>query len=438
MMEAVKGFSKLTKSEKIDVLNSLYFKNIEQSDFKAKLESFWHKSPKVQEIFDQFSENTISNFVFPYGVVPNFLLNNKSHTIPMVIEESSVVAACSKAAKFWSDRGGFHAEILGTEKIGQVHFTYEGDKPSLFEFFRQHKTHFVTSTETLCSNMKKRGGGLKSLELVDKTDLIPNYYQLYATFDTCDAMGANFINSVLEELAKVLKNKVAEVLGLPLNVIMSILSNYTPNCLVRASVRAKVIDLAQADIGMSGLEFCQKFILACKVAKVDVNRAVTHNKGIFNGIDAVVLATGNDFRATEACAHAYAAREGQYRGLSEARISGDEFIFSLEVPLSLGTIGGLTSLHPLAKISLEMLGSPSAQELMMIAAATGLAQNFAALRSLVTTGIQKGHMKMHLMNILNHFEATKDEREQASLHFQNEVISFVAVREFISKIRNYQ
>lgn len=437
-MEAVKGFSKLSKSEKIEILNALYFKDKEQNEFKTRLESFWHKSSKVQEIFDQFSENTISNFVFPYGVVPNFLLNGKSYTVPMVIEESSVVAACSKAAKFWFDRGGFKAEIIGTEKIGQIHFTFEGEKSSLFELYELHKTFLYECTEKLCQNMKARGGGLKSLELVDKTDLISNYYQIYATFETCDAMGANFINSVLEELAKAFSQKVNDVLNLPINVIMSILSNYTPNCLVKASVRASLSQLDQSDIGMSGAEFCQKFILATKVAQVDVNRAVTHNKGIFNGIDAVVLATGNDFRAIEACAHAYAARGGQYRGLSHAEISGDEFIFTLEVPLSLGTVGGLTSLHPLAKISLEMLGHPRAKDLMMIAAATGLAQNFAAIRSLVTTGIQKGHMKMHLMNILNHFEASIEERALASDHFQNEVISFVAVREFLSKIRKYQ
>jgi hydroxymethylglutaryl-CoA reductase len=188
---------------------------------------------------------------------------------------------------------------------------------------------------------------------------------------------------------------------------------------------------------MSPEEFASKFARAIRISKIDVTRATTHNKGIFNGIDAVVIATGNDFRAVEACGHAYAARDGQYRGLSDVKIEDGKFTFSLEIPLSVGTVGGLTSLHPIAKLSLGMLGEPNAQELMKVIATIGLAQNFGAVRSLVTSGIQKGHMKMHLMNILNHLEANHDEREAAKAHFANEIISFKGVREFIGKLRNY-
>jgi hydroxymethylglutaryl-CoA reductase len=156
-----------------------------------------------------------------------------------------------------------------------------------------------------------------------------------------------------------------------------------------------------------------------------------------NGIDAVVLATGNDFRAIEACAHAYAARDGQYRGLTQIEIENGVFTFSIELPLALGTVGGLTSLHPLAKISLEILGNPRASNLMEVAACIGLAQNFGALNSLVTSGIQKGHMKMHLFNILNHFEANEQEREDAKKHFSTEVVSVNAVREFLKVLRKY-
>jgi hydroxymethylglutaryl-CoA reductase len=184
---------------------------------------------------------------------------------------------------------------------------------------------------------------------------------------------------------------------------------------------------------MSGEEFAKRFERAVKIAKVDVNRAVTHNKGIFNGIDAVILATGNDFRAIEACGHAYAARDGQYRGLSSCSVKDGMFRFELSIPLALGTVGGLTNLHPLAKTTLDILGQPNASELMQIVACVGLAQNFGALRSLVTTGIQKGHMKMHLLNILNQLDANQEQIEHAKKHFVNKTVSFSAVREEINR-----
>jgi hydroxymethylglutaryl-CoA reductase len=219
---------------------------------------------------------------------------------------------------------------------------------------------------------------------------------------------------------------------------MCILSNYTPKCIVKSFVECKISELNDPSFGMTAEEFVEKFSRAVRISKIDVSRATTHNKGIMNGIDAVVLATGNDFRAVEASVHTHACRDGVYRGLSNVEIEGDTFRFSLEIPLAVGTVGGLTSLHPLAKYSLDLLGRPTSSKLMMVIATIGLAQNFAALRSLVTSGIQKGHMKMHLMNILNHLEATDSEREEAKKHFENEIISFKSVRDFISSKRNYQ
>jgi hydroxymethylglutaryl-CoA reductase len=181
--------------------------------------------------------------------------------------------------------------------------------------------------------------------------------------------------------------------------------------------------------------FADKFVKALRIAHLDPHRATTHNKGIFNGIDAVAIATGNDFRAIEACGHTYAARDGQYRSLSNAEVKDGVFRFWLDIPLAVGTVGGLTALHPLAKRSLEMLGSPSAMELMQIIAATGLAQNFAAVKSLVTTGIQTGHMKMHLMNILNHLEASEKEVMEALSFFRDKLVSFTSVREFLHLLR---
>ena len=215
---------------------------------------------------------------------------------------------------------------------------------------------------------------------------------------------------------------------------MSILSNYVPNCIVRAEVSCPVEELAEKHI-TNPQEFAERFVQAVQIAEVEPFRAVTHNKGIMNGVDAVVLATGNDFRAVEAGIHAYAAKSGQYSSLSHAKIENGIFTFWLEIPLALGTVGGLTSLHPLVKLSLEMLENPSAKELMQVVAVAGLAQNFAALRSLTTTGIQDGHMKMHLNNILNQFDASDDERILIRTHFKQHAVSHSAVVELIENLR---
>jgi hydroxymethylglutaryl-CoA reductase len=181
--------------------------------------------------------------------------------------------------------------------------------------------------------------------------------------------------------------------------------------------------------------YAEKFVQAVRIAQVEPYRAVTHNKGIMNGIDAVVLATGNDFRAIAAGAHAYAAKSGKYRSLTDARIENGVFYFWIEIPLALGTVGGLTKLHPLAKLSLEILGQPSARELMQIVAVAGLAQNFAALKALTTTGIQQGHMKMHLMNILNQLEANVSEKNVLSLQFQQKTVSYNEVAKALHSLR---
>jgi hydroxymethylglutaryl-CoA reductase len=186
---------------------------------------------------------------------------------------------------------------------------------------------------------------------------------------------------------------------------------------------------------MDAEALARRFAMAVRIAQIDPYRATTHNKGIYNGIDAVVLATGNDFRAIEACGHTYACRDGQYRSLSSCELRDNFFHFELKIPLAMGAVGGLTALHPLARKSLEILGNPSAEELMCITAAVGLAQNFAAVRSLITTGIQQGHMKMHLTNILNHLQATEEEAAAAQFHFQRETVSFSAVRSFIETSR---
>lgn len=429
MSQSKSGFSKLSKEEKIQWILSEYFSN--DANAEKVLKQYWNSNESLQRLHDDFIENTISNFYLPYAVAPNFLINGRFYTVPMVIEESSVVAAASKAAKFWSERGGFKTTILGTEKIGQVHFTYSGSKEKLSAFFEGIISKFYEETQTITANMQKRGGGITSIELRDKTSELENYYQLHATFETVNSMGANFINTCLEEFAKILKEE-AEQEGIELDVVMSILSNYVPNCVVRAEVSCKVEELNENPA------YAEKFVQAVKIAEIEPFRAVTHNKGIMNGVDAVILATGNDFRAVEAGVHAYASKDNGYSSLSHAEIKNGIFRFWLDLPLALGTVGGLTSLHPLVKFSLQMLGNPSAQELMQIVASAGLAQNFAALNSLTTTGIQEGHMKMHLMNILNQLEATHEEKKLTVKRFKGRPISYSAVVNFVETLRSQQ
>lgn len=437
MNKPIAGFSKLSKEEKIRWIAAEYFSNPEESI--SVIKNYWNSDTKLQQLHDEFIENTITNFYLPLGVAPNFLINGKYYTIPMAIEESSVVAAAAKSAKFWSERGGFKATVLNTEKIGQVHFIYNGNPSKLEQFFNSIKDRFFTETESITTNMQKRGGGILDILLKNKTDLLPNYFQLHATFETKDSMGANFINSCLEQFAKTLKSE-AQAYDLfteeekNIQVVMSILSNYVTDCIVRAEVSCPAEALNE-DKNDTSHDFAEKFVRAVQIAEVEPFRAVTHNKGIMNGVDAVVLATGNDFRAVEAGVHAYASKSGKYTSLSHAKIENGIFSFWIEIPLALGTVGGLTTLHPLVKVALEMLEKPSARDLMQIVAVAGLAQNFAALRSLTTTGIQDGHMKMHLGNIINQFEASDDERQLIVDYFRNNSVSHAAVANYIENLR---
>ena len=422
MSKIISGFSKFTKLEKINWLAENYFENnLNAIDI---IKQYWNDDEKLQQLHDDFIENTITNFYMPFGIAPNFVINNRAYVIPMVVEESSVVAAASLVGKFWSTRGGFKTTVIGTTKIGQVHFMYAGDKKGLQDYFIKNKTELFAATASITKNMEKRGGGILDIKLIDKTNKLPNYYQLHVTFETKDSMGANFINSCLEAIAK--KFETADI-----EIVMSILSNFVPECLVRAEVSCNIDDLG----GENPQKFAEKFHQAVKIAEIEPYRSVTHNKGIMNGIDAVVLATGNDFRAIEAGAHAYAARSGTYTSLSHCSIDDGIFKFWIEIPLAIGTVGGLTALHPMSKISLQMLQKPSARVLMQIIAAAGLAQNFAALRALTTKGIQFGHMKMHLQNILNQFDATQEEKEIITTYFDKRTITHSAVVEKIKSLR---
>lgn len=437
MNQPVSGFSKKTKAEKIEWLAENYLQNNPNSI--QILKDYWNEDASLQQLHDDFIENTLSNYYLPFGIAPNFLINDKLYALPMVIEESSVVAAASNAAKFWLERGGFKAEVISTEKNGQIHLNFYGKEKSLETFFEEVKPKLRKSIQSIEKNMKARGGGLLELSLIDKSHILDGYFYIHATFETLDAMGANFINSCLEKMAQVFEEEARnyelfqkeEIFP---EVVMSILSNYVPECLVRAEVSCKVDELTTKH--HDGKQFAEKFVRAIEIAKTETRRAVTHNKGIMNGIDAVVLATGNDFRAVEAGVHAYAAKNNYYGSLTHAKIEDDTFTFWIELPLAIGTIGGLTSLHPLTKLAFEILQKPDAKELMKIIAVAGLAQNFAAVRSLVTTGIQKGHMKMHLMNIMNQMQATKDEKNKALVYFKENAVSHSSVEAFLKELRS--
>jgi hydroxymethylglutaryl-CoA reductase len=432
-----KGFSKLLKEEKLKLIAN-YFEN--PGEVISLLKSYWHSDSKQQQLFDEFSENTITNFFIPYGISPNVTINGKDYIVPMVIEESSVVAAASAAAKFWGDRGGFHAEVVDVRKVGQVHFGWSGDKEKLFALFPEIEKRLLADTVSMTEKMQKRGGGILGMKLIDYSAQIPDYYQIRVEFGTGDAMGANFINSVLEQFGHSLQDFFAERNDLPddlrkVEIIMTILSNNTPDCRVRVWVECPVSQLDGIDEHLSGAEYAKKFKKAVDIAHIDTDRATTHNKGIYNGIDAVVIATGNDFRAVEAAGHTYASRNGHYESLSTATIENGVFHFELEVPMALGTVGGLTSLHPLAKKTLELLGNPTAKELMMIAATMGLANNFSAVRSLTTKGIQAGHMKMHLNNILNQLNASDEDKKKAREYFKDKTVSYAAVEQFLDSLK---
>ena len=429
----INGFSKLTNKEKVDSI--AHFLGKSSDDFSI-LNHFKLPDSNLQARLEEISENVLSNYMLPYSIAPNFLVNGKAYFVPMVIEESSVVAAASAAAKFWFTRGGFTSKVVGTTKVGQVHFMWQGSNSILNLHFPKIKDILVSHSEYLLANMKRRNGGITGIELLDFTQQLPNYYQIRVSFETADAMGANIINPVLEEMAKSLKRYFADNFNgdeADCEVVMAILSNHTPQSLVECYVECDIEDLAEISGDISPVDYAQKFKTAVDIANIDIYRATTHNKGIYNGIDAVVLATGNDFRAVEACGHSYASQSGQYKSLTTVDIDNGKFRYTLRIPMALGTVGGLTSMHPLAKLSLEILGNPSANELMEITAAAGLANTFSAVRALTTSGIQKGHMRFHLNNILNTLGATEQQKLQAADYFKDKKVSHKAVQEFLGK-----
>ena len=435
MPDKIIGFSKLSRDEKISWVSKNFLDN--SNEFEDILNKYLNDDKDIQSIHNSLSENAISNFHLPYSISPNFLINHKNYCVPLVTEESSVVAALSNSSKFWYDRGGFKSKVISKIKTGQIHFKYNGNAENLGKFINDNEDRLIESTDRITKKMRERGGGISKIRLVNKSAELKSYYQLHVDFETIDSMGANFINSCLEIISKEFHQLLNDSPQFKesekkIEVIMSILSNYTPECIVESSLECKIGELGNID-GMSSEEFAFRFKNAFDIADIDINRAVTHNKGIMNGVDAVLISTGNDFRAVEAGIHAFASRKGKYKSLSECTIIDNIFKISLRIPLSVGTVGGITDVHPMVKLSLKLLNSPTSDDLMKIICSVGLAQNFAAVKSLVTTGIQKGHMKMHLINLLIKQNATKDQIDKSEEYFRDKEINSESIKDFLDQ-----
>ena len=379
LAEMFKGFSKFTYIERLDQLNEV--------EILTKQEANYLRQGGMQDITlaEKFVENVIGYFQLPMGIATNFNIDGRDLVVPMAVEETSIIAAASKTAKWVRETGTIVTETIGLNIIGQIQFA----KIQNFEKFQnailQQKNYLIEiSNREVAFGLVARGGGVNDIQVrqIDRGDgFVMAIVHVY--MNPCDAMGANVINQVCEFLKQPLEQFTGE------KVTMCILSNLVDSKLTRATVTIKNIDQ----------ELAEKIEEASRFAELDPYRAATNNKGVLNGIDPILIATGNDWRAVEAGIHAYAARDGQYRSITKWRKIENTLVGIFEAPLIVGTVGGVTTLHPTAKIAMKMLDVKSANELARIAAAVGLVQNLGALKALTTVGIIEGHMKLHIKNL---------------------------------------
>ena len=390
------GFSKKTPAERLEFLKA---HELLQTENWQNLANQYHLP---LETANQMSENVLSVLALPYSVAPDFLIDGQVYQVPFATEEPSVVAAASFAAKIIKRNGGFKTKIHNRPMVGQVALYDVPDVAKALEQIQNEKSAFLELANQAHPSIVKRGGGARDL----RTDFLEgetDFLVLYLVVDTQEAMGANILNTMLEAL----KERLEELTGG--QSLMAILSNYATEALVTASCEIDFHSLSRDKAEAERAP--QRIALASQFAKQDPYRASTHNKGIFNGIDAVLLATGNDWRAIEAGAHAYAAREGRYQGLSnwKANLEERKLYGQLTLPMPVAAKGGSIGLNPMVVASFDLLGQPTAKELASIIASVGLAQNFAALRALVTTGIQAGHMKLQAKSLALLAGAQEDE-----------------------------
>jgi hydroxymethylglutaryl-CoA reductase len=355
---------------------------------------------------DKFVENVLGTYALPYGVALNVRVNGRDHVVPMVVEEPSVVAAASNAARMVLAGGGFTAEVDPPLMIGQVQLVDVEDADAAMAAILAARPEILQIANDAVGGLVARGGGAMDLEVRRVGAASERMLVVHVVVDCRDAMGANLVNSVAEAVADRLADVARAKVGL------RILSNLCDLRRVRVECRVPADALATSNI--AGSQVVDGIVNASRFAELDAYRAATHNKGIMNGVDAVVIATGNDWRSVEAGAHAYAARNGTYEPLSTWRRRGNDLLGTMELPLALGTVGGTLRVHHAARLSLEVLGVKSAGEVAMIAAAVGLASNLAALRALATDGIQRGHMGLHARAVALAAGATGDLVDQVA------------------------
>ncbi len=382
-----KKFYKMTLPERQEYL--MQNSNLDEDDLKAWLPG----SGLTLETADHMIENAVGLFSLPLGIAQNFIVNGKSVLVPMVVEEPSVVAAVSFMAKLAQSTGGFRAWMSSQEMIGQVQLLDLADINAAQNLIETNKPELLQQASALNPGLTRHGGGIRDLEVrqIEESPIGP-FLVVHLIIDVQDAMGANMVNSAVESLAPLLEQLTGA------RAHLRILSNLSDRRLASAEVRLPAEVLAFE--GYNGEQVRDGVVEAWAFAEADPYRAATHNKGIMNGVDAVLLATGNDWRAVEAGAHAYAARDGRYKSLStwttteEGSLKG-----SLTLPLAIGIVGGSTRVHPGVRTNLKLMGVQCVSELGEIIAAVGLAQNLAALRALATEGIQKGHMRLHARQV---------------------------------------
>ncbi|WP_423252656.1 hydroxymethylglutaryl-CoA reductase, degradative [Melissococcus plutonius] len=412
-----KKFYQLTNKERLNELVKLG----KLTDEEARQLEFETVLP--EKISNNMIENQISEVAIPLGIAQNFVINDKKKWIPMATEEPSVIAAASNAAKIIANSGGIQSQAIERQMIGQIVLKNVTDYAKTQEKIIQYKEQLFDTAKEAYPSIYQRGGGLKDLKI--RTFKDQNYLSIDLSVDVKDAMGANILNTILEKITQKLHELLPDI-----DVLFSILSNYAVRSLVKASCTIPVNKL--------GKDVAEKIVSASEYAKIDSYRAVTHNKGIMNGIDAVVLATGNDTRAVAAASHAYAAKNGNYEGLTTWQFdqSQENIIGELVLPMAVGIHGGATNLLPKAKLSLKLLEVKNASELAEIIVAVGLAQNLAAIKALVTDGIQKGHMALQSRSLAIQAGAQENEIKQVTQRLKKaEHINLATAKEILATLR---
>jgi len=394
----IPGFYKMSVEERKDKLNDLFDLTVEDQAI------LFGNNSLPEGIADKMIENVIGTFSLPLGLGLNFLIDGKDYIIPMAVEEPSIVASASYIAKIVRETGGFKTEASERIMIGQIQVIGCPDFEMAKEKVLQEKEMLINAANDAYPSLLKRGGGAVDLDVRIINEGQSKFSQMliiHIYVNTCDAMGANIINTMAESLAPVVEHLTAG------KVYLRILSNYADRCLAKAT--CKIPPHLLESPGFSGDEVVDGIVYAYEFAASDPYRAVTHNKGIMNGIDPVIIATGNDWRAVEAGAHAYAARNGQYSSMTTwSKDKQGNLVGELELPMSLGIVGGASRVHPMAKLAYKILGVTSAKELAKVVISVGLAQNLGALKALATDGIQKGHMALHSRSVAVAAGATGD------------------------------